>query len=129
VGKDIVFLEETPLHRPIWRAIQVKRKLSGNTSADNYSLQAVIQCEAALRNPYQTSQGEVAIQEAWLITPYTLSETAKRPMEATLNDKISRMLVIEGPQLADLIQEYLPQMLEERADTGESYALTLVAFL
>src|SRR5437879_2359080 len=78
VGKDIVFMEEDPLHRQVWRAAQIKTKITGDATSELHSLGVVRQCEGALRNQYQTSQGLVSIKEVWLILSHRLHDHAKR---------------------------------------------------
>jgi hypothetical protein len=107
IGKDIVFMQETPIHRPIWRAAQVKVKLTGDASDPKNSLTAITQCEAALRKRFQTSNGEVTIEQVWLMVSHPLSDTTKGYIDSTLNSRESRVMIFDGPELADLILEYL----------------------
>lgn len=128
VGKDIVFMYEDPLHREIWKAAQIKTKLTGAAGSSGYSLTALLQCEAALRNSHQTSHVEVGIQEVWLITSYPLGDLAKRHIDSQLNNTSSRIVIIDGPQLVDLIQEYLPNLLQQGKAPSEDYLTSLMSF-
>jgi Restriction endonuclease len=128
IGKDIVFMEDTPIHRQIWRAVQVKVALTGNVRDPKHSLAAILQCEAALKNPHQTSHGQVAIEQVWLIVAHPLSDSSKRYIYSTLNDNAARVLVIDGPELADLIAEYLPGIEQPDYDTATTYIRELLAF-
>jgi hypothetical protein len=128
VGKDIVFMQEDPLHRQVWRAVQVKTRLSGKAGTSNHSLTAVRQCEASLRNLHLTSAGPVSIQEVWLITSHALHDMAKRYIQDTLDDRSSRVLVIDGPHLADLITEYIPHLVHADQNVPEQYLANLATF-
>jgi len=121
-------MEETPIHRQIWRAVQVKVMLSGNVRNQKHSLAAVLQCEAALKTPHQTSHGQVTIEQVWLIIAHPLSDSSKRYIYSTLNDNAARVLVIDGPELVDLIAEYLPGAEAPEYDTATTYIQELLAF-
>jgi hypothetical protein len=126
VGKDIVFMQEDPLRRQVWRAAQVKTKITGNSSAPNNALTAILQCEAALRNPYMTSAGPVSIDEVWLIIASPLGAGAKQYIEATLSSPGCRIVVVDGPRFCDLVAEHLPKLVTSGRSPSEQYMSNLM---
>lgn len=78
-GRDLVFQEVDKLGRNIWRGVQAKvTPLTGNLASDK-GLRAVLrQCETALDTEFLTPSGDkVYLNQVWLVTTRSLSETAK----------------------------------------------------
>lgn len=121
-GKDIVFAERDRVGRLIWRAIQVKAYSFGGSISGPKSLRsALIQCEAALDSPYRGANGHsIRIAEVWLVTPFPVGEHAKASSVGRLNS-MERVHVIDGPALADLINENLPELVNSDTSPVKNY--------
>jgi len=113
-GRDICFLEVDRLGRQIWRGVQIKAStVSGSLSSDAGIRNILNQCQAALDTPYVTSEGkEVLLYEIILISTHPISEHAKLSVKGMLQQLGSSFHIIDGPKLADMIETYLPNLIE-----------------
>lgn len=129
-GRDLVFLDVDKLGREIWYAVQVKvTALIGSMSSDKSFRGTLNQCEAALDTPYTTSDGKnVRIDEVWLITTKPLSESAKASAQQKLNNLRKKVYVIDGGHLADLLNQYLPDLLKSGSRPLDDYLIKLVEY-
>lgn len=126
-GRDLVFLETDRLNRQIWRAAQVKAKAPSGSLSSNTGLRSVLnQCQAALEAPFRTQEGEeVTIREVWLVLSKQLSETAKKSAASKFG-QISNVFILDAPHLADLLDENLPDALEQGPHPLQAYASKLI---
>ncbi len=129
IGKDIVFLESDQIGRRIWRGIQVKKDpLTGSLATDKGARGIIIQCEASLDTPYTEPNGqEVTLSEVWIVTPHPVSEYTKLSIKGRLQ-KESKVHIIDGPNLCDLIEKYIPDLVEAGSKPIEKYLKNLMAF-
>lgn len=127
-GKDIVFAERDKIGREVWRAIQVKAfQLTGSLTSPKGFRSALLQCEAALDTPYSDSNGRaVRIAEVWLITPFPATESAKFSGSGRLN-QMERVHVIDGPDLANLIDKNMPEFLDSGGSPLDKYFSDLIS--
>jgi hypothetical protein len=127
-GKDIVFAERDKLGRVLWRAIQVKAvQLTGNLSSPKSLRSCLVQCEAALDSPYQGPNGDaINISEVWLVTPFPVTEHAKLSSAGRLKN-MSRVHIVDGPALANLINDHLPELLDSDTSPVKNYFVHLEA--
>ncbi|NKE73407.1 restriction endonuclease [Candidatus Manganitrophus noduliformans] len=129
VGRDLVFLESDPIGRHIWRGVQVKTdSLTGSLATEKGARAVINQCEAALDTPYTDPNGqEVGLFEVWLVSPYPVSDFAKLSIKG--KQKIgSKVHIIEGPRLCDLVEEFIPDLIESGSKPIEKYLRALIAF-
>jgi hypothetical protein len=111
IGKDIVFSQQDPLARVRHYAAVVKRgPLSGSVSAANSLRVALLQIEQSLDTPFLDPRNgkEVSIDCVYLMTGSPLTQAAMHSCRGALARYGSRVAVIDGPTLSDLIRHYQP---------------------
>jgi hypothetical protein len=117
LGRDLVFLDHNRLGEEEWRAVQLKRRITGSLSRPTNLRTLVSQCDAALDIPWRTPDGrDIRLKEMWLVILASVTESAK----ATLSEEFlykNRVRIIDAPQLDSLLRKYLP---DEAIDTGRS---------
>jgi len=127
-GRDLVFVEEDPIGRRVWRGAQVKAKpISGSLEGAGLRMLAN-QCEAAIDVPFTTTEGEqIELREVWLISSHALSESAKHSLQGPA--RLSRRLhIIDGPLLADLVHQHLPTLANAGLHAIDDYLRRLQEF-
>jgi hypothetical protein len=129
LGRDLAFLEVDRLGRSIWRAVQAKAgSISGSLAAPDGARAVVTQCQAALDSPYTDTSGEVrTIQEVWLVCTHQLTEHAKNSIAGFLR-RNEAVTVIDGAQLLDLVQQFMPEMIAQGSAPIQDYLNRLLQF-
>lgn len=129
LGRDIVFMEMDPISRELWRGVQVKMQpLTGDLVKDRGARGIINQCQAALDTPYADANGrEINLCEIWLVTPHAVSESTKMSIKGKQVES-SKVHIIDGPELCDLIQKYIPDLIESGSKPIEKYLQNLMTF-
>ena len=127
-GRDLVFRDRDRIGRDVWRGVQVKAKApTGSLTTDRGLRTVLTQCEAALDTPYITNSGErVSLSEIWLIVTKPIGEIARSSAEGRLTGRVQ---IIDGVHLADLLAEYLPDLIRQRSKPIDEYLLSLTDLL
>ena len=129
-GRDIIFAEEDPLRRLVWRGIQAKATplTASLTSSSGY--EAVLrQCEHGLERPCRSPTGEVMLAEIWLVCSHPFSEHVTSLMygaHGTL--RAPRIYPIDGKALAALFDEYCPDAALSNPTSTARYRRELALF-
>ncbi len=128
-GRDLVFLEVDKLGREIWRGIQVKAtKLSASKASTESAREIIHQCEEALETAYTTTTGErVRLREIWLVTTKPLPEQTKLAIAGRLKER-HLVHILDGADVADLLDKYLPDLLKRKSEPVDQYLLALIRF-
>jgi Restriction endonuclease len=128
LGRDIVFCEVDRIGRHIWRGVQVKAQPVGGSMGEGGIRTLVNQCEASLDSPYTTATGsEVMLAEIWIVNSRQLTEQAKLSIRGKLRNN-QALEIIDGPRLVDLLNHYLPQLLQDQSAPLEKYLTNLSQF-
>jgi hypothetical protein len=124
-GRDLVFRERDRIGREVWRGVQVKIDAPTGSLRSEKGLRSILtQCEAALETPYITSSGEVVIlNEVWLLFTKPLTEVQKASAQGRMRS--GKVQVIDGSHFADLIAEYMPELVRQRSGPLDTYFMSL----
>ncbi len=126
-GRDVVFFKLDELKRPFWRGVQVKVKdLSGSLATDSGVRYELVQCQTALETKYKNDGQEFYLQEMWLVTTKRLTEEA-RESAAGLLAREQRIRLVSGNDLCELLDDYLPDLLETGSARVAGYLDVLIA--
>ena len=129
LGKDVVFCREDPLSGPRYQAAAIKCKaLSGSASGSDSAVTLINQLRQALTEPYilPSTGVETRIQSVYFITPFPAGPTVAKSIRTQLLDLWSRVEIIDGPRLFDLVTEHLPDLLLSLGNPETKYQYQLV---
>ena len=141
-GKDIIFSVPTGFNRTQHCACVVKNTplTASHTAKANLST-ALSQVRKAFTSPFLDSNAhEAFISKCFLICPHEISQVTLAIIKEELNEFRDNLVVIDGPELFTLIQQYYPdykpdeftfkshRLSEFRRDVQEDHALSKLAF-
>lgn len=115
-GKDIVFVEDSPLEGKKYYCAAVKSaKLSGSVSNSRSIRELHYQMRQALQTPFRDPfDGRPhPMQKVFVFTPFTISQAAVASIADELHQSPGSVIdFVDGPRLVTHVDRYLPNLLQ-----------------
>lgn len=113
LGRDLVFLSQSPLGEAILSACLVKNaKLSLNVGSRSSAHALLSQVDQAFDSPYVDESGrERFVDRVYVVTPFEMSEASIASVRGLLRREVGRLVFISGSTLSDLFSRYWPEFI------------------